>query len=331
MKIGLVGIGSMGHAHMSAWRALGADVVGVVARSDDSTGEFADRFGLTAYETYEELLEAVDVVDLCIPTDLHRQFTEQAAEAGRHVICEKPIALSIEDGQVMIDACERAGVRLFIGQVLRFFPHYRAARNLLQDGSLGDLGVLTLRRVSGAPMGGRSWFADEARSGGMLFDLMIHDFDYAHWLGGPVERVYSRSLKGQDPASPSDYAQVTLRFQSGALALIEGGWVLPPGEFRTSFDIAGTEGLIEWSSDSEGAIREFIKRPDSGEFEGVGLPSLAFERDPFTVQLEHALDAIRHNRPFDVTAEEALQALDIAVSARKSLRSGAPVRMEVGS
>lgn len=331
MKIGLVGIGSMGHAHAAAWRALGAEVVGVTARSDDNASEFASRSGLTAYATFEELLEEVDLVDLCIPTDLHRPFTEQAAAAGKHVICEKPIALSIEDGQAMINACERAGVRLFIAQVVRFFPHYRAARNLLQDGSLGDLGVLTLRRVSSAPMGGRSWFSDEARSGGMLFDLMIHDFDYARWLGGPVERVYARSLKGQDPAATTDYAQVTLRFESGALALIEGGWVLPPGQFRTSFDVAGTEGLIEWSSDSDGTVREFTQRPDSAEFEGVGLPSLAFARDPFEVQLEHALNAFKHDLPFDVTAKEALQAVDIAITARESLRRGSPMRIEVKS
>src|SRR5690554_4781618 len=109
MKIGLVGIGSMGHAHAAAWRALGADVAGVSARDPVLTREFAGRFGLNVFESYAELLDSVDIVDLCIPTDLHRAFTEQAAAAGKHVICEKPIALTLEDGQAMIEACERAG------------------------------------------------------------------------------------------------------------------------------------------------------------------------------------------------------------------------------
>ena len=324
MRIGLVGIGSMGHAHASAWRALGADVAGVLARSELSTDEFASRFGLNVFTSYEELLDSVDIVDLCVPTDLHRAFTEQAAAAGRHVICEKPVALTLEDGRAMAEACERAGVRLFIAHVLRFFPHYRAARDLLANGSLGDLGVLTLRRVSAAPMGDTGWFADEARSGGMLFDLMIHDLDYARWLGGPVERVYARSLRGQNLTTAADYAQVTLRFTSGALALIEGGWVLPPGGFRTAFDVAGTEGLIEWNSDTKGAVHEFLHRPDNKDLGGVALPSLAFERDPFEVELGHALDAIENDKPFDVTAQEALEALDLAITARESLRSGAP-------
>ncbi len=331
MKIGLVGIGSMGHAHASAWRGLGADLVGVTARSDDSAAEFAEQFGVSAYDTFEELLEVVDIVDLCIPTDLHRQFTEQAAAAGKHVICEKPIALTLEDAQAMEAACEGAGVRLFIAQVVRFFPHYRAARDLLASGALGDLGTLTLRRVSSAPMGGKSWFADEARSGGMIFDLMIHDLDYARWLGGPVERVYARSLRGQNPGAGHDYAQVTLRFASGALALVEGGWVLPPGEFRTALDVAGTDGLIEWNSDSGDSVREFLHKPETDEFAGVGLPSLAFARDPFEVELGHALNAIRNDLPFDVSAREATQALDLAISARASLSSGAPVVPELSA
>lgn len=331
MKIGLVGIGSMGHAHASAWRRLGADLTGVTARSDDSATDFAERFSVNAFDTFEQLLEAVDIVDLCIPTDLHREFTERAAAAGKHVICEKPIALTLEDAQAMEAACERAGVRLFIAQVVRFFPHYRAARDLLTSGALGELGTVTLRRVSSAPMRGLSWFADEARSGGMLFDLMIHDFDYAHWLGGPVERVYARSLKGQNPGTGHDYAQVTLRFKSGALALVEGGWVLPAGEFRTALDIAGSDGLIEWNSDSGDAVKEFLHKPETDEFAGVGLPSLAFARDPFELELEHALSAIQTGLPFDVTAREATQALDIAISARESIRTGVPVTPELGS
>ncbi len=329
MKIGLVGIGSMGHAHAAAWRALGADVAGVSARDPVLTREFAGRFGLNVFESYAELLDSVDIVDLCIPTDLHRAFTEQAAAAGKHVICEKPIALTLEDGQAMIEACERAGVRLFIAQVLRFFPQYRAARELLNRGALGDLGVVTLRRVSSVPMGGKSWFTDEARSGGLLFDLMIHDLDYARWLGGPVERVYARSLKGQDAGAQSDYAQITLRFVSGALALIEGGWVMPPGGFRTAIDIAGTDGLIEWNSDSGGAVREFLHTNVDQSADAVGLPSLAFDHDPFEVELGHALNAIRNGRPFDVTPLEALQALDLAVAARRSLHSGSPATPQV--
>lgn len=327
MKIGLIGIGSMGHAHASAWQALGADVVGVTALDPAATEEFAHRFGLQPYASYEELLDAVDIVDLCVPTDLHRAFTEQAAAAGRHVICEKPIALSSADGEAMITACRQAGVRLFIAQVVRFFPQYRAARDLLVSGQLGDLGTLTLRRVSSAPMGGRAWFSDESRSGGMLFDLMIHDLDYAHWLGGPVERVYARSLTGQNPGAHSDYAQVTLRFTSGALALIEGGWVLPPGEFRTAIDLAGSAGLIEWSSDSGGTVREFIRRDDAPGTPGVALPSLAVGRDPFEAELEHVLTAIRDDQPFIVSAEDALVAVKLAEAARASLRSGAPVNM----
>jgi predicted dehydrogenase len=318
----------MGAVHLAAWRALGVEPVGVVARTYESAQEFALQHGLRAFGSYAELLAEVDVVDLCVPTDLHRPFAEQAAAAGRHVICEKPIALTVSDGRAMIDACERAGVRLFIGQVVRFFPQYRAARDLLASGALGEPGVITLRRVSSAPAGDGGWFSDESRSGGMLFDLMIHDLDYARWLGGPVERVFARSLHGQGVSGSPDYAQVTLRFASGALALIEGGWVLPDGAFRTAFDIAGRQGLIEWSSDAGGSVREFLHGP-GGQAARVGLPSLAFERDPFELELGHALQAIMSGEPFDVTARDALHAVSLAVAARESVRTGQPVAPEV--
>jgi predicted dehydrogenase len=314
----------MGVVHAAAWRSLGVELTGVVARTWQSTQEFAVQQGITAFESYEQLLEEVDLVDLCLPTDLHRQFTEQAAAAGRHVICEKPVALGIEDGLAMIAACDRAGVRLFIAQVVRFFPQYRAARELLNDGALGDLGVLTLKRVSTAPFGGGGWFADEARSGGLLFDLMVHDLDYARWLGGPVERVFARSLLGQDAAAAADYAQVTLRFRSGALALLEGGWVLPPAAFRTAFDIAGSDGLIEWSSDTGEPVRDFLHPHGERVVQRVGLPSLAFARDPYELQLEHALQAIVNDGPFEVTAREALEAVSLALAARESLCTGQP-------
>ena len=122
----------------------------------------------------------------------------------------------------------------------------------------------------------------------------------------------------------ADYAQVTLRFRSGALGLVEGGWVLPPGAFRTAFDIAGTDGLIEWSSDSAEPVREFLRPAGEKEEARVGLPSLAFERDPFELELEHALGAIERDEPFEVTPREALEAVVLALAVRESVLTGQP-------
>src|SRR5262249_16866508 len=124
MKVGIVGAGSMGTAHAAAWTALrsvGAELVGIIAnRSDGSADPLATQYGLHVYDRFEDLLAEVDVIDLCVPTDLHRTMAIQAAKAGKHIVCEKPIALELADGRAMIDTCRSAGVRLFIAMVLRF-------------------------------------------------------------------------------------------------------------------------------------------------------------------------------------------------------------------
>ena len=325
MRVGVVGAGTMGVMHAAAWTQTGATLVGIYSLRDGP--ELANRYGAEVFECYEDLLKAVDLVDLCVPTDLHPSLTVLAAEAGKHVVCEKPLALSIAEGEAMIAACEQAGVRLFIALVVRFFPQYRAAQQLVAAGQLGTLGVLRLRRAAFQPYKEvDNWFLDEVRSGGMVVDLMIHDFDYARWLAGPVTQVYAQSARAQAPDSLGDYALVTLRFASGAMALIEGAWANPPGVFRTSFDLAGSEGLIEWSSDDTATVRTFLQ-PSASQAAAVGLPLAPLPEDPYTTQIKHVYRALMTGEPFAVTPQDSLEALRIALAARESLRAGQVVKL----
>ncbi len=329
MRVGIVGAGTMGTVHAAAWVTTGADLVGVVAKNRASAQPLAEALGVTAYEDYQDLLATVDIVDVCAPSDLHKELVLQAAEAGKHVVCEKPIALTVEDGEAMIEACEQAGVRLFVGMVVRFFPQYLAAQRVVAADKIGDLGVMRLKRVSYQPIGDEGWFADEARSGGLLLDIMIHDLDYARWLGGEVKRVYARSIRAGEADAAGDYALVTLRFASGAMALVEGGWAYPPGVFRTSFDIAGSTGVLEWRSDDSEPVKTFLKDSED-HVARVGVPTSAVADDPFALELQHAYHGIVHDEPFSVTARDALEAVRIAQAARSSLAIGGAVTLEAG-
>jgi len=327
MRVGIVGAGSMGRAHAAGWARTAARLVGVTSQRRDTAEALAARYGARVFAGFEELLAEVDIIDLCVPTDLHREMTVRAAAAGKHVICEKPIALSLADGEAMIRACEQAGVRLFVAMVVRFFPQYRAAAQALQAGQLGELGVLRLKRVSYPPSAADDWFGDEARSGGMILDLMVHDFDYARWLGGEVTRVFARSVRSGHPQAPGDYVLATLRFESGALALIEGGWAYPSGVFRTAFDIAGSGGLVEWDSDGSEAIHRYLRPAGPQEAERVGLPLTVFAEDPYGNEIRHAYDAIVSGEPFTVTPRDGLEAVRLALAARESWRSGRAVTL----
>jgi myo-inositol 2-dehydrogenase/D-chiro-inositol 1-dehydrogenase len=330
MKIGIVGAGSMGRTHLPAWadlKPMGAELVGIVANNPDGTvKQLADEYGMRVYISYEELLADVDIIDICVPTDLHAGMTIQAAKAGKHVICEKPIALTVADGRAMIDACNAAGVRLFIAMVLRFVPQYESAQQVVAAGQIGKPGVIRLTRAAYQPRKATdNWFVDEKRSGGMILDLMIHDYDYARWIGGNVVRVFAKSVRATRPDAPGDYALVTLRFANGAIAHIEGGWAYPPGIFRTSIDIAGTDGVLEWTSDEAEPLHTYLVNAPKQEAADVGLPALVVAESPFGLELRHFYESVINNKPFSVTPEDALAALQIGLAAIESLNTGRSV------
>src|SRR5262249_48953539 len=154
----------------------------------------------------------------------------------------------------------------------------------------------------------------EERSGGMMVDLMIHDFDFARWLGGDVREVFA--LRNHSGLGVGEYAQAVLRFETGVIGLVEGGWAYPPGIFRTGFDLAGSDGLIEWSSDQAAPISVF-RSPGRLDHDAVGLPVSGITDDPYSVEIRHAYDAIRNDKPFDVAPEDARESLGIALAARK--------------
>jgi myo-inositol 2-dehydrogenase/D-chiro-inositol 1-dehydrogenase len=323
MRVGIVGAGTMGAVHAAAWRSIGARLIGCLSAQKSQGDRLAARYEIQNFSTYHDLLDDVDIIDVCTPTAMHKSMVLEAAHAGKHVLCEKPVALRLEDAEDMIQACNRAGVRFFVGMVVRFFPQYRLARDLVKEGRIGNLVVLRLKRVCYPPQRSvDNWYIDEARSGGMIVDLMIHDFDFVCWLAGDVQRIFAR--RNQSDHGPAQYSQTILRFKSGAISLIEGGWAYPPGIFRTGFDLSGTDGLIEWSSDQSDPICIF--RPSTfDDPRAVGLPNSGLTDDPYTLEIRHAYDAIETGKPFDVTAEEALQSLRIALAARESLGTNQPV------
>lgn len=326
MRVGIAGAGTMGEVHAAAWRRTEAELVGCVSAHRAQSENLARRYDMTAYANYEELINNVDVVDICTPTQLHRSMVIEAAAAGKHVICEKPVALAVPDAQTMIDACAAAGVRFFVGMVVRFFPQYRLAKQLVAEGRIGRLAILRLKRVAYVPTKlVDNWYIDETRSGGMVVDLMIHDFDYARWLAGEAERVFAR--RGQGSSGPAQYVQAIIRFKSGALGLVEGGWAYPPGVFRTALDLSGSDGLIEWNSDQPLPIENHFP-PAQSTVDSVGLPVANLSEDPYTIQIRHAYEAIRTNSQFEVTAADALEALRIGLAVRDSLTTGKAVALE---
>jgi myo-inositol 2-dehydrogenase / D-chiro-inositol 1-dehydrogenase len=333
MNIGVVGLGLMGRVHLEAWRVAGANITALHDQNSAHAEQLATQYNTKA-TSLEELLGMVDVVDICLPTPLHKEITLLAAQAGKHVVCEKPMALTLEDASAMLNACEQAGVRLFIAHVVRFFDQYKAAAAALARGELGKLGTLRLKRAAYQPAKEvDNWFLDESRSGGVALDLMVHDFDVANWFGGLVgagriTRVFARSSRAQVPTAKGDVVLCTLRYENGAIAHLEGAWAYPPGVFRTGFDVAGTDGVLEWHSDDSGSVQSFLPA-QSASIAAVGLPVVSGGQDPYQSQIKHVLHALQTGTEFAVTAQDALAALRLGLAARASLQTGQVIHLGV--
>ncbi len=122
MKVGIAGVGFMGTTHAAGWVATEAELVGFCAETSQEAANLAQDYGVPVYPDYAALLHDVDVIDICTPTHLHYEMVRQAAAAGKHIVCEKPLARTVAQAQEMIRLCRAAGVKLFVAHVVRFFP-----------------------------------------------------------------------------------------------------------------------------------------------------------------------------------------------------------------
>ena len=313
--------------HAERWRQLPVDLRGFFAPTAAHAEQLAHQHGVRAFSSLEALLLEVDVVDVCTPTSEHMVPVLAAAAAGKHIVCEKPLARHVADGQAMIDACAAAGVRLFVAQVVRFFPEFARAKEVVDGGSLGKVGVVRTVRGGNFPRP-ESWYGDFRKSGGVVLDLAIHDIDYLRWLCGDATRVFARGLTFEGiPAT--DHVLITLRFAGGAIGHIEGSWAYPPGNFRTFLEVAGDEGLLQVDNLQTVPLTLVMQHDPNAPEGAVTIPGgfLAPEDDPYYRELKHFLDCLDSGDRFLVRPEDALEALRIALAAIESERTGQPVEL----
>lgn len=320
MHVALLGAGMMGQTHARAYAGLSqAKVAWVFDKQAERAQRLAAHLDARATTRLEDVLEddGVQAVDICLPTHLHRTFTETAAAAGKHVFCEKPIALTTEDAEAMVEACEKANVTLMVGHVVRFFAEYQAARGLVESGSIGDPKVIRTTRAGAFPTwGSDNWFADESKSGGPIVDLAIHDIDWIRWTFGEVQRVYAKRT--------DRYALVTLRLVNGAICHVEASWAHPPGTpFTTKLEIAGTKGL--YTADNQSIIPLSIRRTVDGRH--VYEPENPPPHDPYALQLQHFFECLESGREPLTHGREAIRSLEICLAANESAKTGRVVTL----
>ena len=286
--------------------------------------ELGRRFGISPAESLEQILDDGDVafVDICTPTPTHREYVERAATAGKHVFCEKPIALTVPDAEAMLAACKKAGVKLGVGMVVRYFPEYRKIHEIIRKGTIGSVAVVHASRCATMPRGTGDWYRIPELSGGVLVDLLIHDIDFCRWCFGEVETVYCvGALERKDVP---DYALVLLRFRSGTIAHLEGSWAEGAG-FHTRFEAAGDSGLIEFDSRCVRALH--VGRRRNHQEATVIVPESPGV-SPYYLELADFVRMLRTGRPMAVEPEDAVAALRVALIAKRSCAEKRPIRLK---
>jgi predicted dehydrogenase len=326
LRVGIVGAGHIGRVQARHWaRVAGARVVAVADQKREKAERLASTAGATAYDNAAAMLASddIDVVIVCVPNYVHASITAKALHAGKHVLVEKPMALTPDECESMIAAAKAADRKLTVGHVTRFFPEYANAKRLVEQGAVGAPAAIRTRRVSAYPPA--EWFADPARSGGILVDLVVHDLDWLLWCFGPITRVYAHNLTSKG-ITGLDYTLLTLRHASGAVAHVEGMWGCPTG-FGTAFEIAGDGGLLTHDSRRTPSLTKAL-RDNGGPANTATLGPLAADDDPYFRQAAAFAASIREGTPVPVPPEEACQAVAVARAARRSAETGKAVEVE---
>lgn len=295
--VAVVGAGRMGRAHAAAWVANDFPVLYVVSpRRRPDLPEAPDARWTTRLE---EALDdpAVTVVSVCTPTPSHADLAIQALEAGRHVLLEKPIALTIEDAVRVEAAAARARGTLMVAHVVRFFPGYAALAERVAAGVVGRPRVVRASRISAAPVG-YDWLEDESQSGGMIVDFAIHDIDQASAYLGRAVAVTSIPSSGDGFGGGfGTPVTTTIEYEGGGVAQVLSVSDLPEGEpFRTTFEVVGDTGVD-------------VAVPEAG--------------DAFAAQARYFLDCVTAGVPTTrAPVSSAVEALRVALAARESARTG---------
>lgn len=248
-NVALVGLGFIGKAHLKAYQSIeNCRVTAICTRNKVKDEEVTGLFDGIFVSDYDDLLrrEDIDIIDICLPTFLHEAYILKAASAGKHIICEKPLTLSLESARRILKEVHDHGVRLFVGHLLRFWPEYQAIKAYSQSEQLKEIEIVHAQRLGQVPKWS-DWFQLPEKSGGALFDLHIHDIDFAAYLLGEAESVYAVGSKNKYGAW--DHIMTTILFKNKSKAFVEASHRMPKGyPFTMVFRAQAIQGTLEYQA-----------------------------------------------------------------------------------
>ena len=311
-----------------------ASLRAVASTSQEHVSAFANRWGVPSFYTdYRRLLERddVDLVFVCVPNHLHREVVIEAASAAKHVVCEKPFARTLQDADEMIQACQQAGVKLMYAEELCFAPKYVRAKQLADEGALGEVFVVRQSEQHSGPHS--EWFwNEELAGGGVLMDMGCHGIEFVRWIYGKPEVVSVSAELGtfvhHQRTAAEDHAIVTIRFEGDRIGLVEVSWG-KPGGMDDRAELLGSRGVT---------YADLLHGSSLTTYSDVGY-GYAVEKSATTAgwtftmfeelwnygfpqEVEHFVRCVRDDLEPIETGEDGKAVLEVIYAAYRSARSG---------
>jgi predicted dehydrogenase len=307
----------------------GVELAAVTDLVLENAEKIANSYSCRVFGDAEKLVANgdVEIIDVCLPTYLHAKYTLQALEAGKHVVCEKPIALTVEDGKKMVEAARRTGRRFMVGHVIRFWPEYVELKRFIDSGELGKLKALQLSRWTAYPHWS-DWLTNPEKSGGAIVDLHIHDADALIWLLGEPKDFYVRGTIDRVVVF-YDYGQ-----DGPEIVSVEGGFLPGTVPFHMAFRAVFEKGTLDYDSAREKPASLLICRkgaeaPEPWRFtpprELRSVADLGGNISavwPYLLELEYFVNCVRQEKdPEVVTGDSAVAALKLVLREREAIKA----------
>ncbi len=304
LNVGILGIGGIAGIHINGWKNVkNAEVVAICDIRRERLEKFPE---YRHYESIDEILEKekLDIVDICLPTNLHIEAALNAIEHGYNVICEKPISLEAEDVDKIYSAAEKKGVKFMVAHVLRFWPAYELLKEIYDTGKYGKLISGNMQRLNIIPQHSwDNWMRDEKRSGLVPFDLHIHDIDFMVWaFGTPNDSAMLRARRENQ-----DYLSATYKYDDFFITVESTWYAAPKFPFSMSYRFQFEEAVVVFNKGvtiykNDGTVISSAAEADGGS-EELNLPKTG----AYSSELIYFASCVENNTPINKIKPEELK------------------------
>lgn len=311
VNVGVIGVGAMGENHVRVYHKIEeANLIGVSDVSERALKKIEKKYGAKGYTDYCELLQNsdIEVVSVCVPTTFHHAVVMEAIKHKKHILVEKPIAFTLTEAEEMIEAAKEAGVILATGHVERFNPAVQKAKELIDDGVIGDIVSAFAKRVGPLP--------PRIKDVGVSIDLAIHDLDIMNYLfEEDITQVYGTMNSSFDDSEFEDHAEIMVSFDNESTGIIEVNWLTPYK--RRELELTGTAGIISVDYIQQ-SIEVFGKFAQDIEIK---------HEEPLKDELKSFLKSVVEEKEPVITGEDGLKALKMVIAANKSSKEHRPISL----